>query len=114
MARALAFLHVECESPVMHGDLKPSNVLLDDDFMSVGVLVLVILSGRRLLHVLSSPTKPEKANLVSWCRQLARAGNVLDLIDERLEGAYDKSTRTRPRSACSSRSCACNGQQIAI
>ncbi|CAO2201281.1 unnamed protein product [Urochloa humidicola] len=61
------------------------------DVYSFGVLVLVILSGRRPLHILSSPMKLEKANLVSWCRQLARAGNVLELIDERLlDGGYDK------------------------
>ncbi|CAL5007098.1 unnamed protein product [Urochloa decumbens] len=62
------------------------------DVYSFSVLVLVILSGRRPLHILSSPMKLEKANLVSWCRQLARAGNVLELMDERLldGGGYDK------------------------
>jgi serine/threonine protein kinase len=61
------------------------------DVYSFGVLVLVILSGRRPLHVLSSPMKLERANLVSWCRQLARAGNVLELVDDRLvEGGYDR------------------------
>ncbi|KAF6986368.1 hypothetical protein CFC21_004138 [Triticum aestivum] len=64
------------------------------DVYSFGVLVLVILSGRRPLHILSSPMKLEKANLVSWCRQLARAGNVLELMDERLEGAYDRGQAT--------------------
>ncbi|CAI0420474.1 unnamed protein product [Linum tenue] len=37
--------------------------------------------------------KLEKANLVSWCRQLAQSGgldNVLELVDERLKGEYDK------------------------
>ncbi|KAE8767449.1 putative receptor-like protein kinase [Hordeum vulgare] len=70
------------------------DLLEKADVYSFGVLVLVILSGRRPLHILSSPMKLEKANLVSWCRQLARAGNVLDLIDERLEGAYDKDQAT--------------------
>ncbi|KAL6838399.1 hypothetical protein ACP4OV_031805 [Aristida adscensionis] len=64
------------------------------DVYSFGVLVLVILSGRRPLHILSSPMKLEKANLVSWCRQLARAGNVLELMDERLDGGYDKDQAT--------------------
>ncbi|ONK70468.1 uncharacterized protein A4U43_C05F34030 [Asparagus officinalis] len=41
------------------------------DIYSFGVLVLVIVSGRRPLHVLSSPMKLERANLVGWCRQLA-------------------------------------------
>ncbi|KZV19484.1 receptor-like protein kinase-like [Dorcoceras hygrometricum] len=60
------------------------------DIYSLGVLILVIVSGRRPLHVLSSPMKPEKANLVSWSRLLARSGSLLDLVDERLNGQYNK------------------------
>lgn len=60
------------------------------DIYSLGVLILVIISGRRPLHVLNSPMKFEKANLVSWCRHLAQVGNVLELVDERLKDAYNK------------------------
>ncbi|CAA7398048.1 unnamed protein product [Spirodela intermedia] len=62
------------------------------DIYSFGVLILVIVSGRRPLHVLASPMKLEKANLISWCRQLAQAGNVLELVDEKLSQspAYDE------------------------
>lgn len=60
------------------------------DIYSFGVLVLVIVSGRRPLHVLNSPMKLEKANLISWCKQLAHAGNVLELVDERLKDDYNK------------------------
>ncbi|XP_042507798.1 putative receptor-like protein kinase At1g80870 [Macadamia integrifolia] len=60
------------------------------DMYSLGVLILVIISGRRPLHVLSSPMKLKKANLISWCRQLAQTGNVLELVDERLKGTYNK------------------------
>lgn len=60
------------------------------DIYSFGVLILVIVSGRRPLHVLSSPMKLERANLISWCRQLASSGNVLDLVDERLRDSFDK------------------------
>ncbi|KAL2923403.1 hypothetical protein RDABS01_014894 [Bienertia sinuspersici] len=134
---ALEFLHNECDPPVIHGDIKPSNVLLDWDFKakisdfglsrvkvdrdlssttsmrgtlcyiapefggcgylmekgdiySLGVLILVIVSGRRPLHVLNSPMKFEKANLISWSRQLAQAGNILELVDEKLKDAYNK------------------------
>ncbi|KAL4181885.1 hypothetical protein AMTRI_Chr12g273280 [Amborella trichopoda] len=59
------------------------------DIYSFGVLILVIISGRRPLHVLASPMKLEKANLVSWCRQLAQTGNTLDLVDERLGDKYN-------------------------
>ncbi|KAK6915130.1 Protein kinase domain [Dillenia turbinata] len=61
------------------------------DIYSFGVLILVIVSGRRPLHVLSSPMKLEKANLISWCRHLAHAGNVLELVDERLKDMYNRS-----------------------
>ncbi|KAF8393023.1 hypothetical protein HHK36_021264 [Tetracentron sinense] len=60
------------------------------DIYSLGVLILVIVSGRRPLHVLSSPMKLEKANLISWCRHLAQAGNVLELVDERLKDGFNK------------------------
>ncbi|KAF4353730.1 hypothetical protein F8388_024299 [Cannabis sativa] len=60
------------------------------DIYSLGVLILVIVSGRRPLHVLASPMKLEKANLISWCRHLAQAGNILELVDERLKDEYNK------------------------
>ena len=34
MADALDYLHHQCETPIVHGDLKPSNVLLDDDMVA--------------------------------------------------------------------------------
>ncbi|KAJ8634785.1 hypothetical protein MRB53_009052 [Persea americana] len=52
------------------------------------------LSRRRPLHVLASPMKLEKANLISWCRHLAHRGNVLELVDERLKGAFNKDQAT--------------------
>ncbi|KAG6478280.1 putative receptor-like protein kinase At1g80870 [Zingiber officinale] len=64
------------------------------DIYSFGVLILVIVSGRRPLHVLSSPVKLEKANLVSWCRLLAQSGNPLELVDERLKGSFNKEQAT--------------------
>ncbi|CAL5199718.1 unnamed protein product [Lathyrus oleraceus] len=61
------------------------------DIYSFGVLMLVIVSGRRPLHVLASPMKLEKANLISWCRHLAQASgsNILELVDEKLRD-YNK------------------------
>ncbi|KAI3990664.1 hypothetical protein MKX01_022964 [Papaver californicum] len=60
------------------------------DICSLGVLILVIVSGRRPLHVLNSPMKLGKANLVHWCRQLAKGGNILQLVDEKLRDSYNK------------------------
>ncbi|KAK1268935.1 putative receptor-like protein kinase [Acorus gramineus] len=61
------------------------------DVYSLGVLMLVTVSGRRPLHVMASPMRLERANLIGWCRQLAQAGgNVLEIVDERLKGCFDR------------------------
>uniref|UniRef100_A0A0D9X671 Protein kinase domain-containing protein n=1 Tax=Leersia perrieri TaxID=77586 RepID=A0A0D9X671_9ORYZ len=96
MRGTVCYVAPECGVGCGGGD----ELLEKSDIYSFGVLVLVIISGRRPLHILSSPMKLEKANLVSWCRQLARAGNVLELVDERLAGdggaggGYDKEQAT--------------------
>ncbi|XP_022759522.1 receptor-like serine/threonine-protein kinase At2g45590 [Durio zibethinus] len=52
------------------------------DVYSFGVLVLVIISGRRPLQVTASPMSEfERANLISWARQLAYNGRLLELVD---------------------------------
>ncbi|KAA0040011.1 hypothetical protein IC582_027495 [Cucumis melo] len=52
------------------------------DVYSFGVLLLVLVSGRRPLQVMASPISEfERANLISWARQLARNGKLLDLVD---------------------------------
>ncbi|XP_022153370.1 receptor-like serine/threonine-protein kinase At2g45590, partial [Momordica charantia] len=52
------------------------------DVYSFGVLLLVLVSGRRPLQVMASPMSEfERANLISWARQLARNGKLLDLVD---------------------------------
>ncbi|GMI99056.1 hypothetical protein like AT2G45590 [Hibiscus trionum] len=52
------------------------------DVYSFGVLVLVIISGRRPLQVTASPmSELERANLISWARQLACNGRLLELVD---------------------------------
>ncbi|WCJ23104.1 Protein kinase superfamily protein [Euphorbia peplus] len=52
------------------------------DVYSFGVLLLVVISGRRPLQVTASPMSEfERANLISWARQLASNGKLLDLID---------------------------------
>lgn len=61
------------------------------DIYSFGVLMLVIVSGRRPLHVLASPRKDfEKASLIPWARHLAQTGNMLELVSESLKGIYDR------------------------
>ncbi|RLN17523.1 receptor-like serine/threonine-protein kinase [Panicum miliaceum] len=55
------------------------------DIYSYGVLLLVLVSGRRPLQVMASPMSEfEKASLISWARHLARASRLLDLVDPAL------------------------------
>ncbi|KAK8554458.1 hypothetical protein V6N13_093450 [Hibiscus sabdariffa] len=52
------------------------------DVYSFGVLVLVIISGRRPLQVTASPMSEfERGNLISWAKQLACNGRLLELVD---------------------------------
>ncbi|XP_042509808.1 receptor-like serine/threonine-protein kinase At2g45590 [Macadamia integrifolia] len=56
------------------------------DVYSFGVLMLVLISGRRPLQVTASPMSEfERANLLSWARHLAHAGKLLDLIDPSIQ-----------------------------
>ncbi|CAH9059635.1 unnamed protein product [Cuscuta epithymum] len=56
------------------------------DVYSYGVLLLVLISGRRPLQVTGSPMSEfQRANLLSWARHLARAGKLLDLVDQSVE-----------------------------
>lgn len=53
------------------------------DVYSFGVLLLVVIAGRRPLQVSGSPMSEfQRANLLSWARHLARAGKLLDLVDQ--------------------------------
>lgn len=61
------------------------------DIYSFGVLMLVILSGRRPIQVTAAPMREfERANLISWARSLSQCGKLLDLMDVGLHGEYDR------------------------
>uniref|UniRef100_A0A7N0T4B0 Protein kinase domain-containing protein n=1 Tax=Kalanchoe fedtschenkoi TaxID=63787 RepID=A0A7N0T4B0_KALFE len=65
------------------------------DVYSFGVLLLVLISGRRPLEMTSSLVLDfERANLVSWARQLALEDKLLDLIDPDIK-SLDKEQATR-------------------
>ncbi|CAA2955797.1 receptor-like serine threonine- kinase At4g25390 [Olea europaea subsp. europaea] len=56
------------------------------DVYSYGVLLLVLIAGRRPLQVTGSPmSKFQQANLLSWARNLARTGKLLDLVDQNIQ-----------------------------
>lgn len=53
------------------------------DVYSFGVLLLVIVAGRRPLQVSGAPMSEfQRINLISWARHLARRGKLLDLVDK--------------------------------
>ncbi|KAG6721075.1 hypothetical protein I3843_03G093700 [Carya illinoinensis] len=56
------------------------------DVYSYGVVLLVLISGRRPLQLMNTPISEfQRANLLSWARQLARAGKLLDLVDKSVQ-----------------------------
>lgn len=56
------------------------------DVYSFGVLMLVLISGRRPLQVTNSPlSEYQRANLLSWARHLARSGKLIDLVDKSIQ-----------------------------
>lgn len=56
------------------------------DVYSFGVLLLVVISGRRPLQVTASPMAEfQKANLISWARKLARSGKLINLVDQSIQ-----------------------------
>ncbi|XP_058195871.1 G-type lectin S-receptor-like serine/threonine-protein kinase SD2-5 [Rhododendron vialii] len=51
-AKGLAYLHEECDVKIVHCDIKPENVLLDDNFLAkVSDFGLAKLMGREQSHV---------------------------------------------------------------
>ncbi|CAF2131332.1 unnamed protein product [Brassica rapa subsp. narinosa] len=55
------------------------------DVYSYGVLLLVLVSGRRPLEMTGSASEIQRANLMSWARKLARRGKLVDLVDQKLQ-----------------------------
>ncbi|XP_044468298.1 receptor-like serine/threonine-protein kinase At4g25390 isoform X1 [Mangifera indica] len=68
------------------GDLSEKS-----DVYSFGVLLLVLIAGRRPLQVTGSPMSEfQRANLISWARHLARAGRLIELVDQAVVKSLDR------------------------
>ncbi|KAK8335469.1 hypothetical protein V6Z12_A09G056400 [Gossypium hirsutum] len=70
-------------APEYGGGSDPSEKC---DVYSFGVLLLVLIAGRRPLQVTGSPMAEfQRANLTSWAKHLAQTGKLFDLIDQSIQ-----------------------------
>ncbi|CAA3010753.1 receptor-like serine threonine- kinase At4g25390 [Olea europaea subsp. europaea] len=61
------------------------------DVYSYGVLLLVLIAGRRPLQVTGSPMSEfQRANLIYWARHLACTGKLLDLVDRNIQSLNEE------------------------
>ncbi|CAN6914595.1 unnamed protein product [Brassica oleracea] len=74
-----------CYAAPEYCNLDNNNVSEKCDVYSYGVLLLVLVSGRRPLEMTGSASEIQRANLMSWARKLARRGKLVDLVDRKLQ-----------------------------
>ncbi|CAN8273932.1 unnamed protein product [Cochlearia groenlandica] len=65
-------------------DNNNNNVSEKCDVYSYGVVLLVLVSGRRPLEMTGSANEIQRANLMLWARKLARRGRLVELVDQKL------------------------------
>uniref|UniRef100_A0A0D3HU74 non-specific serine/threonine protein kinase n=1 Tax=Oryza barthii TaxID=65489 RepID=A0A0D3HU74_9ORYZ len=122
LGSALLYLHHDCEKCIVHGDIKPANVMLDVshnaklgdfglarlvehggepqttqprtelDVYSFGIVLLEIACGKRP----ASRQLPNGASsLLAWVRDLYDQGKILDAVDQRLNGEFNQQQMER-------------------
>ncbi|CAH2077987.1 unnamed protein product [Thlaspi arvense] len=74
-----------CYAAPEYCNVDSNNVSEKCDVYSYGVLLLVLVSGRRPLEMTGSASEIQRANLMSWARKLARRGKLVDLVDTKLQ-----------------------------
>ncbi|KAG4121560.1 hypothetical protein ERO13_D11G215301v2 [Gossypium hirsutum] len=119
VASALLYIHEEWEQCVVHRDIKPSNIMLDSNFnlgprtiglagtlgymapeyiktgrackasdvYSFGVVALEIATGRRSVDPIEENSQ---IGLVEWVWHLYGSGNLLSLVDKRMNAEFDE------------------------
>ncbi|CAH8304278.1 unnamed protein product [Eruca vesicaria subsp. sativa] len=74
-----------CYAAPEYCNVDNNNVSEKCDVYSYGVLLLVLVSGRRPLEMTGSASEIQRANLMSWARKLARKEKLVDLVDQKLQ-----------------------------
>ncbi|KAH7427440.1 hypothetical protein KP509_10G044100 [Ceratopteris richardii] len=109
IARGITYLHEECQTPIIHRDIKEpgthcsekgffkgymapeyafrGKLTVKADVYSFGVLALEIVSGRRIQD---SKESEEKEFLIDWAWSLHEQDGILGIIDPLLQGYQEE------------------------